>query len=207
MKSHPTSLDVEQVKLTTDEVLTEIGLPFKRVSAVVFREEDGTAVWSGDPGEETGTVTIYQGCDAEAIAHEIGHGFHEALNYNSKVELTFPFRYPDDGESVAEAIRFFVAEQMGSSWRPTRDTQTLDSCQYNFREFTSQVRAFVIVSLFNPRQQIWSDHFQWSAIDITRLEGISATGRATVAALQMNSRRAMQIRRWLMRIDLHPPTL
>ena len=61
-------------------------------------------------------------------------------------------------------------------------------------------------SLFHPRQQTWSDHFRWSVDDPTRLEGSTAIGRATIAALQMSSRRAMQIRRWLMLINRHPPT-
>lgn len=60
------------------------------------------------------------------------------------------------------------------------------------------------VSLFHPRLQKWADHFRWSADDPTRLEGVTATGRATIIALQMNSRRAMQIRRWLMVVDRHP---
>ena len=63
------------------------------------------------------------------------------------------------------------------------------------------------VSLFHPRQQEWSDHFRWSADDPTRLEGITATGRATILALQMNSRRAVQIRRWLMIVGRHPPNV
>lgn len=144
MKLHPTIHDIERVQSATYEVLTEIGLPFKRVSEVIFREEEGTAVWCGDPGEETGKVTLFRGCDAEAIAHEIGHGFHEALNYNSKTKLTFPFRYPEDGEAVAEAIRLFVSLRIQSSWRPTRDTQTLEFCRYDFHTFCFQVTAFVI---------------------------------------------------------------
>jgi len=42
-----------------------------------------------------------------------------------------------------------------------------------------------IVSLFNPRQQNWSQHFSWTE-DGTRVEGQSAVGRATVLALQLN---------------------
>lgn len=35
------------------------------------------------------------------------------------------------------------------------------------------------ISLFNPRKQIWSEHFIWSA-DGTKVEGITAIGRATI---------------------------
>lgn len=41
-------------------------------------------------------------------------------------------------------------------------------------------------SLFNPRTQPWLEHFTWS-LDTTRVEGITAIGRATVAALRMNN--------------------
>lgn len=44
----------------------------------------------------------------------------------------------------------------------------------------------VRVPLFNPRTQSWSDHFQWAPEDPLILEGKTATGRATVACLQMN---------------------
>src|SRR5271170_7952907 len=40
-------------------------------------------------------------------------------------------------------------------------------------------------SLFHPRQHNWSDHFGWTA-EGTAIEGQSATGRATVLALQLN---------------------
>jgi hypothetical protein len=39
--------------------------------------------------------------------------------------------------------------------------------------------------LFNPRTQIWSEHFQWSE-DYTQILGITPTGRATVQRLQLN---------------------
>ena len=61
------------------------------------------------------------------------------------------------------------------------------------------------VPLFNPRRQRWQDHFRWVEDDPTRIEARTATGRATVELLQMNSRRAVQIRRWLMVVALHPP--
>ena len=40
--------------------------------------------------------------------------------------------------------------------------------------------------LFNPRAQTWEEHFRW-ADDQEWLEGLTAAGRATVAALDMNS--------------------
>ena len=42
------------------------------------------------------------------------------------------------------------------------------------------------VELFHPRREKWAEHFVWSE-DFTRIEGVTATGRASVARLQMNS--------------------
>lgn len=58
--------------------------------------------------------------------------------------------------------------------------------------------------LFNPRQQKWSDHFAWSS-DSTRVEGLTATGRATIVRLQMNNS-VIIAARWRWRISgWHPP--
>lgn len=42
------------------------------------------------------------------------------------------------------------------------------------------------VSLFNPRRQSWYEHFRW-AEDGWQIVGLTPTGRATVAALHMNT--------------------
>ncbi len=39
------------------------------------------------------------------------------------------------------------------------------------------------VPLFNPRRDIWSEHFQW---DGARLVGLTATARATIETLALN---------------------
>lgn len=41
-----------------------------------------------------------------------------------------------------------------------------------------------IATLFHPRQQLWSNHFEWRGIHIV---GKTAIGRATVQVLNMNS--------------------
>ena len=49
---------------------------------------------------------------------------------------------------------------------------------------TIDLATDVWVSLFNPRIDVWKDHFSWSD-DLTVIIGISMTGRATVSALQL----------------------
>src|SRR3954467_5327217 len=41
------------------------------------------------------------------------------------------------------------------------------------------------VRLFDPRHQVWAEHFRWTP-EGDRIVGLTPTGRATVAALDMN---------------------
>lgn len=59
-------------------------------------------------------------------------------------------------------------------------------------------------ALFNPRQQIWREHFVWSANGLLIL-GLTAIGRATVAALLLNRERVISIRAADKEIGRHPP--
>lgn len=61
------------------------------------------------------------------------------------------------------------------------------------------------VSLYNPRTQRWAEHFRWSDTDPAVLESATAIGRATIAVLDLNHSRHLEVRRWLMTLDLHPP--
>ncbi len=57
--------------------------------------------------------------------------------------------------------------------------------------------------LFKPRRQQWSRHFAWSP-DLLRIEGRTATGRATVAALHLNCPALINLRRALRAVGAHP---
>ncbi|MBW4493205.1 MAG: HNH endonuclease [Oscillatoria princeps RMCB-10] len=61
-----------------------------------------------------------------------------------------------------------------------------------------------IVPLYHPRQQQWSDHFAWND-DFTLIVGLTATGRATVEALQLNREGVVNLRTVLYGIGEHPP--
>jgi hypothetical protein len=60
------------------------------------------------------------------------------------------------------------------------------------------------VSLFNPRQQDWGEHFAW-ADDYTVIRGLTPTGRATVAALRLSREGLVNLRWALYGIGEHPP--
>lgn len=59
------------------------------------------------------------------------------------------------------------------------------------------------VRVFNPRHQEWAQHFAW-AEGATRIDGMTAIGRATVAALQLNQPSLVLARRLWVAAGWHP---
>ena len=59
-------------------------------------------------------------------------------------------------------------------------------------------------SLFNPRNDIWTEHFQWSDDDL-EIIGTTPIGRATVHLLKVNRDSNVNLRRLLKMAELHPP--
>jgi hypothetical protein len=60
------------------------------------------------------------------------------------------------------------------------------------------------VRLFDPRHQVWADHFRWSAAG-DEMIGLTATGRATVDALRLNLAVRVTARRNWVTAGWHPP--
>jgi hypothetical protein len=61
-----------------------------------------------------------------------------------------------------------------------------------------------IFRLFNPRRDEWFDHFRW-VDDGLRIAALTAIGRATVAALRLNSTEHVFARGLWIRAGVHPP--
>jgi hypothetical protein len=61
-----------------------------------------------------------------------------------------------------------------------------------------------LVRLFNPRHQVWGEHFAWSMAGDEVL-GKTPTGRATVAALHLNRPSLVVARRIWVSAGWHPP--
>jgi len=59
-----------------------------------------------------------------------------------------------------------------------------------------------VVYIFNPRQQRWNAHFAWNGVEAI---GLTATGRATVQALDLNRSNMLTIRAEEELRDRHPP--
>ena len=60
------------------------------------------------------------------------------------------------------------------------------------------------VPLFNPRINIWREHFIWSS-DGLKIVGLTPIGRATVTALGFNRERIINIRAADLEVGRHPP--
>ena len=57
-------------------------------------------------------------------------------------------------------------------------------------------------ALYHPRREAWEIHFRWEG---TVLTGLTPTGRATIAALDMNHTRRQRVRQAEGLIGLFPP--
>jgi HNH endonuclease len=62
------------------------------------------------------------------------------------------------------------------------------------------------VVLYHPRLDVWGEHFCWSE-NTLQMIGLTSTGRATIASLQLNRSGVINVRRLLILADLHPPDL
>lgn len=58
--------------------------------------------------------------------------------------------------------------------------------------------------LFHPRRDDWAEHFAWDGSQ-THLTGLTAIGRATVVALNMNNETIVRTRQRWVPVGWHPP--
>jgi hypothetical protein len=85
------------------------------------------------------------------------------------------------------------------------------SCGLCNRHKATQIEHFdeetqISVKLFNPRTQIWAEHFAWSAAGV-EIIGLTAIGRMTVKALKLNNEIAVEVRRNWITAGWHPPKI
>lgn len=71
----------------------------------------------------------------------------------------------------------------------------------------SDVSAYVpdtdeLIRLFNPRIDVWPDHFVW---DGPQLDGLTPMARATLELLQINSVSRVRLRELLIEAGMFPP--
>ena len=76
------------------------------------------------------------------------------------------------------------------------------SLRKSARELVEDPLTGNVVPIFNPRKQNWDEHFQWDGVNVS---GLTAIGRATVSALDMNRPTILEIRREEIFFQRHPP--
>jgi HNH endonuclease len=64
----------------------------------------------------------------------------------------------------------------------------------------------MLVALFNPRRDVWSEHFDVRILAISIvIDGLTANGRVTVDRLAMNDEHICRARMWWAAAGLFPP--
>jgi len=109
-----------------------------------------------------------------------------------------------DGQEAAFHIDHIVPQSVGG---PTStDNLALACVSCSLRKWARQAaidsESGEEVPLFNPRTQLWAEHFRWEGETIVPL---SAIGRATAIALALNRPLILAIRREESVRGRHPP--
>lgn len=84
--------------------------------------------------------------------------------------------------------------------------QSCGICNNNKRDKVEHIDPLTqeTVRLYHPREDVWTDHFQWSDDDLY-IVGLTAIGRATIDLLKLNRINALNLRKLLKMGGLHPP--
>jgi hypothetical protein len=108
------------------------------------------------------------------------------------------------GQSATFHIDHVIPVAAGGETRLTNLALACVSCSLRKAARLTAVdpQTDIQAPLFNPRHQIWRDHFRWD--DVIAV-GLTPTGRATVVALQMNRPVILAIRREAKLFNRHPP--
>ncbi len=102
---------------------------------------------------------------------------------------------------IAFHVEHIVPRQHGGTDDPGGLALACDRCNaYKGPNLTSiDPGTRTLVELFNPRADIWRDHF---VVRRGHIVGLTSTGRATVRLLNMNAPRRVELRgEWLPEVD------
>ena len=161
-----------------------------------------------DAQDENGALTSEERREAEGLADlaELLSLLRVRAERLSSPSTEGPKRsQPDSTRSSSSARRPAVSNAVSHRWArrghstlttslsksaaasPTRATWRALVPVARFARSTPACRRSVIgenATLFNPRDELWPDHFHWQGFDVV---GVSPTGRATVEALGINA--------------------
>jgi hypothetical protein len=106
-------------------------------------------------------------------------------------------------EFLIEHIRPRSRQGKDSPANLARSCQGCNNHKYDRLRFRDAVSRKE-VRVFHPRRDRWSDNFAWTN-DGTVILGLTAIGRATVEAMQLNREALVNLRRVLVDAREHPP--
>ena len=101
--------------------------------------------------------------------------------------------HQDDDPFFRFHIEHIVARQHGGRTDETNLALSCHQCNLHKGPNLTGIDPVTsgVVPLYHPRQQNWSDHFEWRGVAVV---GLTPTGRATVRVLSMNSRDRLELR-------------
>ena len=116
--------------------------------------------------------------------------------------------HPDAYSAAPYACEHTIPHASGAGDTPDDLAWACPACNGHKSNKTHAVdpKTKRLAPLFNPRRQKWSKHFAWSEGARTII-GLTATGRATVEALHLNSEELVNLREVLIPAGKHPPKL
>jgi hypothetical protein len=111
--------------------------------------------------------------------------------------------YPEAASSTPLEVDHIVPEARGGTTAFSNLALCCRGCNLHKHVKTEAVDPVtgVMVRLFNPRTQQWPEHFALDR-DTGEVSGLTPIGRATVAALVLNSAHALATRQLLIRLGL-----
>ena len=115
-------------------------------------------------------------------------------------------RSSEEITGVPLEIEHLLPEALGG---PARRSNLWAACRQCNALKSDRVEAYdplteLLVPLFNPRDQVWVEHFGWVEGG-ARIVGQTPTGRATVAALSLNRPLVVRARQRWVAVGWHPP--
>lgn len=134
-------------------------LTYKTVSEFRFCCCDDGAVWKGISDTE-GFVIIGTPCEPGAVAHEIGHGFHECLRAQGRFKDTQGKDIDILGEDYAQAIRYFTSDRLGKTAdcdaikKGHDKLEILKACGNKLDKFIERLNAGVFDNSKMPAQSL-----------------------------------------------------
>ncbi|MCU0482635.1 MAG: HNH endonuclease [Anaerolineae bacterium] len=107
---------------------------------------------------------------------------------------------------VSLEIDHIMPVSLGGDNNPNNLSACCQGCNKHKKDVTRAIDPETNTEqhLFNPRTQVWDDHFQWDELGIFII-GKTSIGHATIDRLKMNRDALVESRRIWVTVGLHPP--